>query len=68
MSDQTLVRPVEQAPPTAGPVVPEEASGAGAILQRASAWRDVARQARQNCQRGAEAEKELQRRRNSSGQ
>ncbi len=68
MSDQTLVRPMDPSTRTAGPGDPGEPSGAAAILERAAAWREVAREARRRCQRGAEAEQELQRRRNSSGQ
>lgn len=41
---------------------------AGDLRQQAASYANIARQARDDCQRGADAEKELERRRNRSGQ
>ena len=38
------------------------------LLAQAQAWADVAREAHDNCAQGDEAERDLQRRRNSPGQ
>ncbi len=42
--------------------------GAGNLAQQATAFANVARQARQDCERGADAERALEARRNRSGQ
>lgn len=42
--------------------------GGDDLRQQAAAYANIARQARDDCQRGADAEQELHRRRNRSGQ
>lgn len=42
--------------------------GAGNLAQQAAAYANVARQARRDCEQGAEAERALEARRNRSGQ
>ena len=44
------------------------ADGGGDLRQQAAAYANIAREARDDCQRGADAEQELHRRRNRSGQ
>jgi hypothetical protein len=53
------VEPMDAIPETGGP---------SPLLQQAQAWADVAREANEECVTGDEAEKELQARRNESGQ
>jgi hypothetical protein len=50
---------------TTGPIA---AGGSGGLSQQASQYANVARHARDECHKGQQAEKELQRRRNKSGQ
>lgn len=45
-----------------------DAAGPSPLLEQAQAWANVAREAHQNCVRGDEAERMLERRRNTSGQ
>ena len=47
---------------------PEETGAPSPLLERAQAWANVAREAHDNCVKGDEAEKQLNQRRNSSGQ
>jgi hypothetical protein len=53
------VEPADAAPEPGGP---------SPLLEQAMAWTNVARQANDECVKGDEAEKELQSRRNESGQ
>ncbi len=61
---RTVTRERELGGPGADPF--EE--NAGDLRQQAAAYANIAREARDDCQRGADAEQELQRRRNRSGQ
>jgi hypothetical protein len=61
---RTATREQEVAGPAADPL---EENGGG-LRQQAAAFAHVAREAHADCQRGDEAERELQRRRNRSGQ
>ena len=66
MNEQTrTARPRKQTADGPGDHTPDEESS---LLQQAAAWGGVARQAREDCEKGAEAEQELLRRRNRSGQ
>ena len=46
---------------------PDESSG-GQLLSDVEAWGRVARESHENCEQGVEAEQELMRRRNRSGE
>ena len=46
----------------------DDPSSAGSLLQQAQGFAQVAREALRDCERGADAEKELHNRRNQSGQ
>jgi hypothetical protein len=63
--ERTLARPQTQMVQVHGD---PSTGGPSPLLQQAAGYADVARQARANCQRGADAEQELGRRRNRSGQ
>ena len=54
----------EDADPSPG----TEASGSSDLMQQVRAWRAQARGARDSCERGADAEAEMLRRRNRPGQ
>lgn len=60
--DQQAKKQVEH--PGSGP----EDGGPNKLMQQAEGHANAARRARENCKTGAEAEQELQRRRNTSGQ
>ena len=68
MADETSTTPAPREPQTTSAGGPAEESKADEMRARAAAWQTVARQARESCQRGEEAAKELRRRRNTSGQ
>lgn len=53
---------------TDGPGPDAEEQGASEVLQKAQGWAGVAREAHDDCQKGLDAEEELRRRRNRSGQ
>jgi hypothetical protein len=63
----TTIIPRQQQPATAS-AEPVQASRADELCSKAAAWQNVVNKARESCQRGVEAVKELQRRRNKSGQ
>ncbi len=63
----TTRRTRRQAPPSAGPGDPSDPS-AGNLLEQARGWGEVAREAYDDCEKGKDAEAELHRRRNRSGQ
>lgn len=68
MTQDTMTIALRQQPQTAQAGGPPDGSRASEMLAQAGGWQNVAGQVRANCQRGAEATKELQRRRNTSGQ
>ncbi|HUG92610.1 MAG TPA: hypothetical protein VML55_17350 [Planctomycetaceae bacterium] len=60
---------LHQQDPLQAPIEHDTTSpAAGGLLQQAQAFAQVAREALDACHRGAEAERELHRRRNRSGQ
>jgi len=67
-SEKTITRPPAQETETAQPGGDSPADGPSPLLQQAAAYANVAREALQDCQRDGEAEQELIRRRNRSGQ
>jgi len=68
MSEQKTMTAVQQAPAGTSEAPAGEPSNAANIMAQADAWLQAARQAYQRCQRGADAQRELVRRRNGSGQ
>jgi hypothetical protein len=68
MPDDTRTIPAQCEPQTTSIGGPPEESKADEIRAQAAAWQEVARRARESCQRGEAAAKELRRRRNTSGQ
>ena len=70
MSEQnaTTIVTTKREEAIATPLGPMEESRADELRDQAAAWQMVARQARESCQRGVDAAKELQRRSNTSGQ
>ena len=63
----TTRRARRRAPPTGGP---GDSTGpsSGSLLEQARGWGEVAREAYDDCEKGRDAEAELHRRRNRSGQ
>ena len=68
MSEDTATIIARQPDPIAASGGPAEESRAQELSAQATGWQNVVRQARENCQQGIEAAKELQRRRNKSGE
>jgi len=68
MTQDTMTMTLRQQPQTVQAGGPPDGTRAEEMLAQAGAWQNVAGQVRASCQRGAEAAKELQRRRNTSGQ
>jgi hypothetical protein len=66
--EKTITRPTEQEPEIVQSSSNPPANGPSPLLQQATEYADVAREALADCQRGAEAEQELIKRRNRSGQ
>ena len=67
MTTRTRTVPTRQAPlETAGPGADD--AGPGSLLEQAAAYGNVAREALDDCTTGINAEDELQKRRNRSGQ
>ena len=65
--EQFRTRQTQNQTPGSGDDTPD-APGGGGLMGQAQGYADVARKARENCQQGRAAEKELQKRRNRSGQ
>ena len=68
MRERTITRPPEQETEEAQFQGDPGAEGPSPLLQQAAAFGRVAREALEDCQRGADAEQELQKRRYQSGQ
>ncbi|MGD0517929.1 MAG: hypothetical protein ABSA26_10380 [Thermoguttaceae bacterium] len=68
MPEDTTTITVRQQQPATASAGPTEASRADELCSKATAWQDVVNKARESCRRGVDAVKELQRRRNKSGQ
>ena len=64
--EKTLQRPNKQDEIEAAGALPE--GGPSPLAQQAAAYAQVAREALDDCERGADAHRELERRRNKSGQ
>jgi hypothetical protein len=65
MFGQKTIQPTT---PSAPQNVQAPPAGNGALQQQANKFAEVARRARENCDKGAQAEKTLQARRNRGGQ
>jgi hypothetical protein len=63
---RTMTAPNQQKNLSAGPAGDD--GSAGTLLQQAQGFAQVAREALRDCERGVDAERELQNRRNQSGQ
>jgi hypothetical protein len=68
MPENTTTIALRPQEPATSSAVPAEASRAEELCAQAAAWQNVAQRVRENCRRGIDAAKELQRRRNKSGQ
>ena len=64
--EKTLPRKRQREEEAAAAPAPE--SGGNSLANQAAAYAQVAREALENCERGIDAERELHRRRNRSGQ
>lgn len=66
--EKIITRPSEQETEGVQSGGDPSADGPSPLLQQAAEYAKIAREALEDCQRGAEAEQELSKRRNQSGQ
>lgn len=66
--EKTITRPAQQETEVIDSGGGPSAEGPNPLLQQAAEYRNVAKKALDDCQRGAQAARELSKRRNRSGQ